>query len=245
MMSFISTCLIALSLLAGHYTEQPVHVEEAVPILMYHEIGTPEGPWKSLYVTEENFKAQIQYLKEQGYQTITMAELEKNRAGIRNLPNKPIVLSFDDGYASMYHFVYPLLKEHNMKATFYVFPDKFGTYNSLLPEQIKKMSDGGMEFGSHSMSHPDLSVISFRQLQYEIDESKKILEDITEKKITSFCYPAGRYNQEVIEQLRMSGYQSAVTTKYGLAHISQDIFELHRIRINYEDSLSAFSRKIQ
>ena len=248
MLHLFSSCLIAISIISSSYFAQsavPVTITDQVPILMYHEIGTPEGPWKSLYVSENNFRAQIEYLHQNNFNTITMEQLEKNRAGLLNLPEKPIVLSFDDGYASMYDFVYPLLSEYGMTATFYIFPEKFGTYNSLTPDQIKKMSDNHMEFGSHSMSHPDLTRVSEARLHYEIFESKRIIEEITGHPVTSFCYPAGRYDQKVISVLIDAGYLSAVTTKYGKAMTDQHDFELHRIRINYEDSLSAFSRKIE
>lgn len=221
-----------------------VEVAQNVPILMYHEIGRPEGPWKNLYVSPENFTKQLDFLQENGFHTITMAQLQKNRQGLISLPPKPVVLTFDDGYASMYHTVFPLLQEKGMKAVFYVYPEKFGRHNSLTREEIKRMAAGGMEFGSHSMTHADMTKISTERLHYEITESKKILEEITGQTIDSFCYPAGRVNQRVAETLADLGYRNAVTTQYGFAAPEQDNFLLKRIRISYEDSLQNFGRKI-
>ena len=131
-----------------------------------------------------------------------------------------------------------------MVGTFYVYPKKFGTWNSLTEDQIKEMSDHNMEFGSHSMSHFDMGNMEKTQIKYEIEESKKILEEITGKEIESFCYPAGKYSTSVIEELNNTGYKSAVTTKYGFYSFTESPYEIKRIRINYSDSLDVFVSRI-
>lgn len=245
MLSFIATCIISLSLLGNFSICQTVDIQTDIPILMYHEIGQPEGPWENLYVSEDDFKKQMEYLKNNNYVSITMEDLEKNRQGKRILPNKPIIITFDDGYSSMYDFVFPILKENNIKGVFYLYPYKFGTWNSLKEEQVKIMADNNMEIGSHSMSHADMTTINSHQLKFELEESKKVLETITGKKIETFCYPAGRYSTSVIEELINHGYKSAVTTKYGFYSSVESLYEIKRIRINYSDSLDSFARKIK
>src|SRR6056297_3664343 len=142
MVSTMTSLLIAFSLLGASYASEPVEVVPEVPVIMYHEIGTPDGPWESLYVSEDNFIKQMNYLNENNYHTITIDQLALNKKGIINLPPNPIVITFDDGYASMYRFVYPYFKENNMQGVFYLYPQKFGTWNSLTKEQVKEMSDG-------------------------------------------------------------------------------------------------------
>lgn len=245
MLSFILSFIVSLSLYNNTIPAQPVEIHKEVPILMYHEIGEPEGPWGNLYVSEENFTKQMDWLNSQGYTTISMRDLEKNRQGVLRLPAKPVIVTFDDGYASMYDFVFPLMKDKGLSGTFYLYPDKFSTWNSLLPEQVREMSAEKMEIGSHSKSHADMTKISRERLIKELVESKRILEDITGKKIESFCYPAGRYSPVVIEELKNAGYKSAVTTKYGFYNSNESIYEIKRIRINYTDSLESFAKKLK
>lgn len=244
MLSFLTACIISFSLYSSSYSSQPVEIVQEVPILMYHEIGDPEGPWESLYVSEVNFRNQMEYLKKNGYNTITLSDLQKNRAGLRRLPPKPIVITFDDGYSSMYSLVYRLFKESEMKGVFYVYPKKFGSWNSLTEEEIKEMAANGMEIGSHSMSHLNMHKMGEKQLKYEVGESKRILEDITGKPVESFCYPAGRLSESLIKELINSGYTNAVTTKYGMYREEDSVYKIKRIRINYSDSLNVFINRI-
>jgi peptidoglycan/xylan/chitin deacetylase (PgdA/CDA1 family) len=244
MLSFLTACIVSFSLYTSSYTSQPVEIVQEVPILMYHEIGDPDGPWESLYVSEASFRNQMEYLKSNGYNTITLRDLQKNREGLRRLPPKPIVITFDDGYSSMYSLVYNLFKETGMKGVFYIYPKKFGSWNSLTEEEIKEMSDNGMEIGSHSMSHLNMHKMNKNQLKYEVEESKKILEDITNRPIESFCYPAGRLSESLIEELINAGYTNAVTTKYGIYSHDDNIYKIKRIRINYSDSLNVFINRI-
>ena len=244
MVNFISTWIIFLSLFTNNVANQPVTIVPEIPIVMYHEIGNPDGPWEKLYVSKENFSDQIKYLFENGFNTITISDLQANREGKKNLPENPIILTFDDGYSSCYNYIFPLLKENNMTAVFYIYPGKFNKYNSLTEEQIKELADYGIEIGSHSMSHLNMTDFSTKQLIYEIRRSKEILEQITGKKISSFCYPAGRYSKKIIDILIQEGYENAVTTQPGFADPNQNDFELKRIRINFEDSLRTFAKKI-
>ena len=202
MLSFLTACIISFSL----YSRSPLKIQE-VPILMYHEIGDPDGPWESLYVSEVNFRNQMEYLKKNGYNT-------------------------------------GLFKESEMKGVFYVYPKKFGSWNSLTEEEIKEMAANGMEFGSHSMSHLNMHKMGEKQLKYEVGESKRILEDITGNLVESFCYPAGRFSESLIEELIAAGYTNAVTTKYGMYREEDSVYKIKRIRINYSDSLNVFINRI-
>ncbi len=242
MLNFILSALLAFSLSTVELPD--IEPADNVSVLMYHEIGEPDGPWSNLYVSEENLIKQLDWILEEGYKTVTMADLEKNRAGKKFLPDKVLVLTFDDGYASMYDFVFPALKERNMKAVFYLYPDKFGGWNSLSPSQIKEMAQAGMEIGSHSKSHSDMTQITKEKLKFELVESKKTLEEITGLSLGSFCYPSGRFNDQVIGELIDAGYTNAVTTQYGKYSLEESVYKIKRVRINYTDSLQSFINKI-
>ena len=246
----IPILLLLLQLLAGplnqeaEIAQQPFILREEIPILMYHEIGTPAGPWKELYVEPENFAQQLDWLKENGYTTVGITDVYEHWYNQKPLPEKPIVLSFDDGYRNMYEIVLPLLLARDMQATFFLYPAKFNTPTGLTTEMVAELADKGMEIGSHTYSHQDLTKISAVSLEKELLDSKKILEEITKKPIDFLCYPSGRFNEQVIAESKKAGYLGAVTTQMGMASHTQDPFLWKRVRINYSTTLSGFAKRI-
>ncbi|MFZ7103051.1 MAG: polysaccharide deacetylase family protein [Peptococcaceae bacterium] len=219
-------------------------LREEVPIIMYHEIGIPEGPWKELYVDPDVFARQLDYLAGEGYTTINLQDLYEHWTNKKPLPEKPIVLTFDDGYKSVYETVYPLLQARKMEATFFLYPSKFGSANGLTPQMVKELAAAGMEIGSHTANHADLTQLDTEGQRKEILDSKTTLEEITNKSVNFLCYPSGRYNQAVISETEKSGYLGAVTTQMGNSTYQQDPYQWKRIRINYSDGLKGFINKI-
>ncbi len=208
----------------------PKEIVDAVPILMYHSIA--EEPDNDLMVSPSTFAAQMKHLSDAGYQTITFQDLEEWERG-EPIPKKPILLTFDDGYLDNYTAAYPVLKKHDLKATFFISTNYLGDARHISWEQIKEMSDSGLiEFGSHTLSHPDLTVISAAKRREEIVESKKIIEEKIGKEAIAFSYPAGAYNNIVIRETAEAGYKFAVTTRPGDARIEQGLLTLHRVRIH-------------
>lgn len=248
----IPILLILLQLLIGptSFSDQtdvapePFVLREEIPVLMYHEIGTPSGPWKELYVEPETFAKQLDWLKDNGYATVGLSDVYNHWYHEKPLPEKPIVLTFDDGYRSMYEIVMPLLLAREMQATFFLYPSKFNTPTGLTPEMVQELSDNGMEIGSHTLTHNDLTKISETELTKELADSKRYLEEITKTPIDFLCYPAGQFNKQVIEESKKAGYLGAVTTQMGKATHTQDSFQWKRVRINYSDGLNGFIKKI-
>lgn len=203
---------------------------ENIPILMYHSIA--DQPGNDLMVSPQNFAAQIAYLKKAGYQTINFQDLQDWQAG-KPIPRKPILLTFDDGYLDNYTEAYPVLKEHGFQATFFISTNYIADGRHITWEQIAEMSKSGLiEFASHTKSHADLAVISPEQLTAELTESKQIIETKIGKPVIAFSYPAGSYNNAVVDATAKAGYQFAVTTKPGKANIDQGVLTLHRVRVH-------------
>jgi len=225
--------------------KQPYVLREEIPILMYHEIGTPSGPWKELYVEPETFAKQLDWLAANGYTTVALADVYSHWYKETPLPEKPIVITFDDGYLSMYEKVMPLLLSKNMQAAFFLYPSKFGTPTGLTPEMVVSLAENGMEIGSHTYSHMDLTKASNQQLKKELLDSKNLLEQLTKKPVDFLCYPAGQFNKQVITEAKNIGYKAAVTTQMGRTAHSQDPLQWKRIRINYSDGLTGFIKKVQ
>lgn len=203
---------------------------ETVPILMYHEVNDLAA--NSLYLSVKDFTSHLTYFQQAGITPISMQQLYDHWFNGAPIPEKPIVLTFDDGYRSMYTTVYPLLKERGWSGTFYCITDARWSDQFLLADMIAEMAAGGMEIGSHTVSHRELNAFTGDALRRELTDSMSILSSLTGKEITTLCYPAGRYNDETKTAADEAGYLCAVTTSNGFASKSQGMFDLKRIRVS-------------
>ena len=209
-----------LPTLATRFSTQPfpeVHEQARlarVPIIMYHDIL----PEKEVFfdVTPEEFEADLQLIRSKGLTPISLDQLVQHLSTGNQLPPKPILLTFDDGYQGHYTYVYPLLKRYGYPGVFAIYPSKVGrTFgrSSLTWEQLRDMSaDPLVTIASHSVTHPpDLRELSDAELRHEVVESKRILETQLGIAIKHFVYPEGKYDDRVAHWVQLSGYQSALT----------------------------------
>ncbi|MFN8539887.1 MAG: polysaccharide deacetylase family protein [Thermomicrobiales bacterium] len=220
-----------------------------IPILMYHYVRTVTDPSDTvginLSVTPEKFAAQMQYLADNGYTTLTMAEVYAILAGAQPLPPKPVALTFDDGYRDFYTAAWPVLKKHNFKATSYIITSVIGWEQYMTWAMLQELdATGQVEIGSHTRTHPDLRGMTKEKRWDEIIGSKAILEEGLGHPVVSFCYPAGYYNADALADVKRAGYQTAVTTAYGIKQNVQGAFEMPRVRVNGPDSLSVWAGKL-
>ena len=171
------------------------------PILMYHTISPPpemNAKYAYLYVDAPVFEQQIKYLAENGYTFLFPDEMY-----YADHCEKPVVVTFDDGYMDNYENAYRILKKYNAKATVFVACNNIGQDWMLTKAQIKEMADSGLiNIGSHAKTHRELTALSHEDLQEEMAGSQWLLEQVTGKKITNIAYPHGSYNDEVIAQAR-------------------------------------------
>lgn len=209
-----------------------------VPILMYHRVADPRpitsAGERALNVAPEDFTAQMDWLKGQGYTTITQSQLYVALAGGTPLPKKPVLLTFDDGYIDISKTVLPILRQRTMVATAYVItsrvtgPDRaFMTFKAL-----KRIEAGGIEVGSHTDTHPDLTALSDSALRKELAGSRRILEKGLGHPVQWLCYPAGRHDARVEAMARETGYVTAVTTEPGVTHSAARPYALSRVRVS-------------
>jgi peptidoglycan/xylan/chitin deacetylase (PgdA/CDA1 family) len=208
-----------------------------VPILMYHYISVPppdaDRVRKDLSVTPDAFAAQMDYLTTNGYHPVRLVDLADFMLNGTPLPDKPIVLTFDDGYTDNYQNAFPVLKRFKIPATFFVIADfvEEKRWGYMSWAQLDEMAKAGMEIGSHTLDHLDLRSKSRTFQTNEIIGSMNLIEKRITSAVLSFSYPAGRYDANTIAVLRSSGYLSAVTEIQGTRQSSNAIFELRRIRI--------------
>jgi peptidoglycan/xylan/chitin deacetylase (PgdA/CDA1 family) len=195
------------------------------PILMYHYVravdqaADPLG-WE-LSVTPELFEQHMAALAQAGYSGVRMdllARCMRGEGGHVELPQpcpaRPVALTFDDGYEDAFTAALPALQRHGFTATFYVVTEYVGQPGYMSWEQLAALRDAGMEIGSHSISHPDLTTLDAAELLRQVAGSRAELEARLGVRVVSFCYPAGRYSAAVIEAVRAAGYESATTTRW-------------------------------
>jgi peptidoglycan/xylan/chitin deacetylase (PgdA/CDA1 family) len=131
--------------------------------------------------------------------------------------NKNVVcLTFDDGFASDWEIVFPLLQEYSATATFFVVTDWIGKKGYLTHVQIKEMSDSGMQIGSHSHTHPNLIDLDEDRINHEIRHSRLFLEDLLGKEVDSFSFPFGYENSYLIRKVLQEGYKYCCTSRHGI-----------------------------
>jgi peptidoglycan/xylan/chitin deacetylase (PgdA/CDA1 family) len=216
---------------------------EPVPILMYHVIGTPKPgtPFPELWVTASDFSAQMHALAAQGYHGVTLQQAWDawHHGGL--LPSKPVVLSFDDGYSGQYKDAMPVLRSLHWPGVLNL---KLGNLRDLKVAHVREMIANGWEIDSHTINHPSLPSVDDAHLRYELEASKARLKKDFGLNVNFFCYPAGAYNQHVIDAVKRAGYLAATTTDEGFAR-PQDTFVLGRVRVNGSDSAAGLLAKLK
>jgi peptidoglycan/xylan/chitin deacetylase (PgdA/CDA1 family) len=218
-----------------------------VPILMYHYISKPPADADAyrldLSVTPENFEAQLAWLRSQGYQTVTLSDLVYHLSLGWPLPDKPIILTFDDGYRDSYTQALPLLKKYSYVGTFFLVtkPIDEGDPAYLTWNMVKEMHRAGMDLEPHGYRHYDLRDRDVDFLVYEIVAAKEAIEARTGETARFFSYPSGSYDDQTVAVLKSAYFWAAVTTAQGATHTSDSLFELSRIRMRGRYDLEDFA----
>lgn len=221
--------------------------DDPVPILMYHVTkSAPAGtPYPELWVSPADFKGQMNWLADNGYTGITMAQLFKYWDQGFKLPDKPVVISFDDGYPSHDKTARPVLAKHHWPGVLFLELRNVNNPDSgLTATNVKSLIAAGWEIGSHTITHPDLTTLSASQLEEEVAGSKEQISKKFGVPIEFFCYPAGKYNESVIAAAKDAGYLGATTTLEGVATPDKP-FELKRLRIDGDDGVDGFAAKMR
>lgn len=217
---------------------------DPLPILMYHYIrdnvdqnADPLG--YGLSVPPDEFEAQLRYLSQNGYTTVTMEQVARGQYG-----PKSVALTFDDGYQDFISEAYPLLEQFGFTATVYIITNRLQDSRHLSEDDIVYLANRGIAFGSHSVTHSNLTRQSSADLRQELLDSKTTLSRLTDKEVTALSYPAGQYTEDVVTVAREVGYATGVTVVEGTADPRADQFRLARIRIRHSLSQREFSRKL-
>ena len=206
-----------------------------VPVLMYHVINPPPAgaPFPGLYVPSDEFAAQMQALKAAGWHAVTMDQLQAYwTRGVPLGPGKPIVLTFDNGYASQYENALPVLRRlgwvGNENIQLAGLPPSQG---GLTDAQVRGLIAAGWELDTQGISHADLITLDAVQLKYQVATARQILQKRYGVPVNWFCYPSGHYDNTVIAAVKAAGFVGSTTVIPGWAGPGEDPYRLPRLRV--------------
>lgn len=214
--------------------------QEGIPILNYHMIAPLPANrlLKGLYVSPKVFTRQLQELHNARFSTTSLTHVFKTKDNV----HRHVVISFDDGYQSVFDNAMDALANDQFKAVQFLVPKFLGKSNEwdlildmeqqrlMDVPQIREWLSAGHEIGSHTLTHPYLTRLSLKQAREEITASKKLLEDLFGIEVKHFCYPYGDYNENVRHWVIEAGYRTASTIRFGINTVASDPFTLCRIK---------------
>ena len=224
----------------------PLHpTSDPIPILMYHVIADPpaDARYPELYVSDEDFAHQIDWLERQGYHAVTLRDAYLHWRFGRSVPAHPLVLTFDDGYHSQFANAAPVLHSRGWAAVLNLEVRNTTRSWGLSEKQVKLLIADGWELAAHTLTHPDLTQLSAADLEHEVAGSREALRKMFGERVDFFCYPAGRLNEKVVQAVRSAGYFGATTTAPGLA-TPADMFRLNRVRVDRSDGVAGLAAKL-
>ncbi|HSD84863.1 MAG TPA: polysaccharide deacetylase family protein [Anaerolineae bacterium] len=227
----------------------------SVPILLYHSVADTTAPrFKKWTLHPEFFAVHMQYLADQHYTPLTVTQwlqLLSDRRGA--LPERPIVISFDDGYTDFLVNAVPILQHYGFGATLYVVTKYVGQSSTWLQgqgagdrslltwAQLAEVNAAGIECGAHSHTHVQLDTVPLAEAREEIARSKNELEQHLNRSVESFAYPYGYHNALVRELVQEAGFTSACAVKHALSTVDDDRFALSRIIISADTNVDRFA----
>ena len=258
MINFRLDRFLTLYLFSHIIKKQTSANDKRIPILMYHSISDEKEkshPYYHVNTSPTVFDAHMNYLRENNYSVINLQDLEKN-FNTRD-QSKFVVITFDDGFYDFFTNAYPILKKNNFSATVFL-PTGF-IHNERLSfkgkecmtwDEVRQLSREGINFGSHTVSHPQLKNLSTKEIENEIKLSKNKIEDEIGITVKSFSYPYAfpedkEFGITLKTLLNKCGYTNGVTTKIGIANKSDDTFFQPRLPANSDDDILFFRAKLQ
>jgi peptidoglycan/xylan/chitin deacetylase (PgdA/CDA1 family) len=199
-----------------------------VPILEYHVLGAApsDAPYPDLYVSRPDFHREMDWLDEHEYEAVTLDQVERAWHHGGELPPKPVVISFDDGYRPQFTYALPELRRHGWAGVLNLKAEGSDLYTS----NVEAMIAGGWELAAHTINHLDLTELDSAQLKEEVAGSRAILRRQYGVPVDNFCYPAGRFDATAIAAVRAAGYVGATTEIPGYASRDRP-YELARFEI--------------
>lgn len=211
--------------------QQPPEIVKNIPVIVYHSIApTPthseSAMQKRFRIDPENFTSQMQYLQDNKYTPITFDHYSQYLLHDKEIPDKPIVLTFDDGLDNQFQYAFPILQKFNFTGTFFIYPGVTNHNKFMSWEELQTLVDNNYEIGSHTVIHYNLTSVDDEVLQNELVESKKILEDKLGITVTTLAYPHYAENETVRAAVLDAGYIAARAGWRAVTNSADEIFHL-------------------
>ncbi|PYT16895.1 MAG: hypothetical protein DMF51_03580 [Acidobacteria bacterium] len=234
---------------------------DRIPILLYHrliarrEVEAGRVPdHEPIYASyDDTFAAQMRHLRDRGYTTLSMGEFLDIRRGRVPLPNRPVVLTFDDGYASNHALAWPVLQGQGMKATIFVVPEPDaetvglvrGIDGFLSEAQMRELDEGDVAIESHTLTHCVLADLKDDAARYELMESRRRLGEILARPVRHLAVPRSGHSFRVRRLARAAGYETVCCNAKGSSNGWSNLYALPRIVIERDTSVEDFARALQ
>lgn len=222
------------------------HTEKQnIPILMYHSISSQANPrFRPSTVSPETFEKHLSYLEQCHYTSLTVTQFVQAMArGGTGLPSRPVILTFDDGYADFYTHALPALQRHGLTATLYIVTAFVGSTSHWVEHigegmrplltwaQLAEINASGIECGAHTHTHRPLDMLPPSVARDEIVRSKELLEEHLGQQVSSFAYPYGYYSPRVRRIVQEANYTSACAVNRAMSSLHDDPYVLARLAI--------------
>jgi peptidoglycan/xylan/chitin deacetylase (PgdA/CDA1 family)/GT2 family glycosyltransferase len=241
----------------GGWREMRRQFAVKLPVLLYHDVGYAAlGIHPEQTVSPQMFENQVKWLAARGYTGIGLSDWLAWRREGRPLPERPLLFSFDDGYAGVAKHALPVLERYGFKASVFVVTDRIGKTNAwdeaigiqsrslMTADEIRHWAARGFEFGSHSRTHRDLTALASSELRDEVAGSKDDLAAILGSKPTAFAYPYGRIN-DAVQRCVSASFSAALSTFRGTNTIATDPYQIRRSRVSPRDSMLDLACRIR
>lgn len=226
----------------------------SVRILYYHSIS--DAPMRSS-VSPSLFAAQMELLAGRGYAVLALSDAVHRLAARGTLPQQAVVVTLDDGFRDNYDHAMPVLQRLGLPATVFLTAGYIGTSRlptltrtTFMPEpldwkQVREMARHGIEFGSHTCTHPLLSQLPREMARRELGESRRVIENEIGQPVSLFCYPRGDFDHAVKALVREEGYVAACSTRPGVNDAGGDLYALRRTYVSRNDTPREFLKKLE
>ncbi|WP_371672511.1 polysaccharide deacetylase family protein [Streptomyces sp. NBC_00289] len=228
--------------------------EAPVPILMYHSVATdPNDATRELSVTPDAFARQMALIAESSRTPVDTATLAAAWRSGRPLPERPVLITFDDGYEGVHRHALPALVKHGFAATLFVTTgwlrgahDTGGGLDTMLDwDQARELAAAGVEIGGHSHTHPQLDLLGADRLRSELILCREIVADRLGAVPASFAYPYGYSSRRVRQAVRETGYAQALAVGNALARRRQGPYALRRVTVRRGTGIAEFERLLE
>jgi peptidoglycan/xylan/chitin deacetylase (PgdA/CDA1 family) len=230
------TLSVALALAApgpAAAAQAPAAPPQKVPILLFHRVA------------RRPFARQVAALERAGYRAVTLERAWRSWHGGPRLPRRPVVLSFDDGYASHARVALPVLRSRGWPGTLYLTLARLEHPDGLTRAQVRRMVGAGWELGAHTTTHPDLTRLDAERLREELAGPREAIRAEFGVPADHFAYPYGRSDATVAAAVRATGYTTATTIRRGLASVGDDPFALDRVSVGERTPASTLLLRIR